>query len=1305
MMKFSRWLALTALVTVTACAQSMPDLNRTRDNKVKKSLFSGQWFALSTVVDTPAQSRLSFIGLQGSGELVEWDVQERMLLAYRVHEHVEGAEVFGQRPGTKYRGAVVAAYPIQGHFDVKRGYNAATGEQSNVISENGSDRKWHEREYIRVDWGKNMIADLRFDPDNFTLTSGGDFIHENADEPGALDVAEDHINITSRVMVAPINSSSCFYGWREYDDNTMDCEASEVTYRTSFRKLDPVEEATYEKMYYDDLRYNKFGNFRVNRYAYNRDYGVRFSNTKFLSTRWNIWESATDANGNALEPSARTPQPIVFYLNAEFPYDNAALVEGNAKVEAQWDEKFRNAVAAAQNVDASSVRQMYYICDNPVRDYGADTARQEACGEVGLSPLLGDLRYPMVNYITQPHLSAPLGYGPSTANPLTGRLLHGTANLYGASLNTYVQYATDMVKLLNGDLEMDEFLEGYYESVLSGSGSSTLTAHRALDGEALSKFSAKNDFHGLSDQLGESVRNGSLDGDWSRPLADAVAGTRFESLGLTPEMVHAFSGGETAAADHDAHKFSPANMIGREWFTEEKARKRYLERNGCIFAPEFSDTAIAAVARRLQSNPEVLTNGSIDYDKVGEWVRKEIYVAVLLHELGHTFGMAHNFAASTDALNYDDNYWRLRTADGDVEPLFSMDPAARQAVIEATDEDGHTLREYQYSSIMEYGRRWMSDIGGLGKYDNAWTKYVYGGTVEVWDVPGVQEDAYDGLKAKLQPHNYHYSQIPELLKFGGGGSHATAIERINMRRDIPWSDVGEEAGQVSPDREVFYRFCDNTHGGRFAWCNPFDEGADQYEVVAAVAEDYEGYYPFYNFRRNRLGFGVNLNGYINRILGRLMDVSDQYKHFVNEQMFLRGGDCIDPVTGNPVTSGGQNLKVWESPVCGGDGMAASQLGFDLLARIIQQPDLGTYVWNEEDDAYEGFDLTYGGSLPDPAEDPEYDLDKQFELMDSPARDHETRYNRDRFGYGFYYKPESIGVWWDKYMALYAFILPGANFAYVDSRPDMVKYSMNWSYLFAGPLMNLSAAVATRTYKGYAPLYDEQSGDLEWRRFTTASTADEARYAASTVINPGDSFTVRYLSILLGAGWMQQSSFDKSFNENFKIGVVGARDGFEVSDEVKADPERYVEVTDQVNYRTYFAVNTGAFGAEVGTYGGHQALSAGYTLLKQIHDLYLDADGSLSDARIAAEAALVLDDEVADAIEELVAIAGALPECLADQNSFNCRVAKNQATARATNEVGPARAQERGEFNVRRDLHNAFYFPDLIRGLVHAYENR
>jgi hypothetical protein len=321
-------------------------------------------------------------------------------------------------------------------------------------------------------------------------------------------------------------------------------------------------------------------------------------------------------------------------------------------------------------------------------------------------------------------------------------------------------------------------------------------------------------------------------------------------------------------------------------------------------------------------------------------------------------------------------------------------------------------------------------------------------------------------------------------------------------------------------------------------------------------------------------------------------------------MYLRGDkDCVHPVSGQPVQEAGRNLKAWESPICGGDGHAASRLGFDLFARIMQQPDLGTYIWNTELEVYQGFDRRINtrtgrsfSELPDLSEDPEYDLDRRFELYDAPARDHETRFNRDRFGYGFYYKPESIGVWWDKYMVLNSMISAGENFAYTDTRPELIRYNINWSLLFGGEMLNIAGAAAAQVYDAYGPMYD---GDkVIWRRFATASEAEKASYVNNEVLSPGDSFSVRFISIIMGAGWMPQTTMSKSFNQAFKIGVVGAQDQFDVSDETKADPDLYVELEDPITHRTYYAVNTGRMESHLADYGGAPAISPGYELLKR-----------------------------------------------------------------------------------------------------------
>ena len=76
--------------------------------------------------------------------------------------------------------------------------------------------------------------------------------------------------------------------------------------------------------------------------------------------------------------------------------------------------------------------------------------------------MIGDARYNYIYWVTNPHASSPLGYGPSAADPDTGQLFWGSAYIYGAALTTYGQYGKDLVDLLNGDLDVDSLINGQY---------------------------------------------------------------------------------------------------------------------------------------------------------------------------------------------------------------------------------------------------------------------------------------------------------------------------------------------------------------------------------------------------------------------------------------------------------------------------------------------------------------------------------------------------------------------------------------------------------------------------------------------------------------------------------------------------------------------------------------------------------------------------------------------------------------------------------------------------------------------------
>ena len=85
-------------------------------------------------------------------------------------------------------------------------------------------------------------------------------------------------------------------------------------------------------------------------------------------------------------------------------------------------------------------------------------------------------------------------------------------------------------------------------------------------------------------------------------------------------------------------------------------------------------------------------------------VRAQMFRQVMLHEVGHTLGLRHNFAGSFDAFNFRPEYWELRAADGTVEPRH-VDP-------ETPEEIAGRIHEFEYSSIMDYAGLTGRRLGG-----------------------------------------------------------------------------------------------------------------------------------------------------------------------------------------------------------------------------------------------------------------------------------------------------------------------------------------------------------------------------------------------------------------------------------------------------------------------------------------------------------------------------------------------------------------------------------------------------------------
>ena len=354
----SKWLgrlALTGLVftvcgssgLISGCAEERDPINRVQQGALAKSFFLGpnledpkddpEFRTKAFNIDSGANtdSAAGSIGGASAIERLRWEVTEDMLIAHRSYQESPGADNRGlprkQDPKTgkwefptKPTGTIVAAYRIEGHFDIRRAYNAATGEEQNVIEENQSDRPWYKREYMRVNWGMNMAESTSGDT-SWVFGGGSDATavdysetNENDEDRPHFEVGTGYFDITNKYQLKP---SPGPYGIPEcvligfYNGTTsFDCTPIEVKMRTSFQRLSGDED--FEPFEEDRAFRDVVGNWGNAGNNFNREYGgapitawdpqygYTDANTKTFYSIHNIWEkshTATACNDNADE--------------------------------------------------------------------------------------------------------------------------------------------------------------------------------------------------------------------------------------------------------------------------------------------------------------------------------------------------------------------------------------------------------------------------------------------------------------------------------------------------------------------------------------------------------------------------------------------------------------------------------------------------------------------------------------------------------------------------------------------------------------------------------------------------------------------------------------------------------------------------------------------------------------------------------------------------------------------------------------------------------------------------------------------
>lgn len=323
--------------------------------------------------------------------------------------------------------------------------------------------------------------------------------------------------------------------------------------------------------------------------------------------------------------------------------------------------------------------------------------------------MIGDSRYSFIYWVTNPHASSPLGYGPSASDPDTGMLFWGTAYIYGAAMTTYAQWGKDLVDLLNGDLDVDTTVSGKYikdylasldkaardDSLYEGAkaearatqfdtGSVDDAAARAtldmskIAGAPIDDKLREESMKTMSDYgdpklIGKKLvdEGGFFDMGEVYARMDKIRGTPLERAMINDEVALVASGGEIQPGDALGPEaiggISPAGWATPRRAINEKLRMQLLGYHS-VYMAEFSDPSLIAMAKRLKCNDGESPTDKYDGDVFGTNVcykgdaartilHDTLYRGVLEHEIGHTVGLRHNFSGSADVLNYFDPYF------------------------------------------------------------------------------------------------------------------------------------------------------------------------------------------------------------------------------------------------------------------------------------------------------------------------------------------------------------------------------------------------------------------------------------------------------------------------------------------------------------------------------------------------------------------------------------------------------------------------------------------------------------------------
>ncbi|MDP3275431.1 MAG: hypothetical protein Q8Q09_09575 [Deltaproteobacteria bacterium] len=638
---------------------------------------------------------------------------------------------------------------------------------------------------------------------------------------------------------------------------------------------------------------------------------------------------------------------------------------------------------------------------------------------------------------------------------------------------------------------------------------------------------------------------------------------------------------------------------------------------------------------------------TVNWNAAREWLVQYVHYPVMLHELGHALGERHNFASSSDAINYNDRYWAIRSARHNnnsnmIRPRWEYTAAGQPYM----SDDERNLGEdaTAYSSIMDYK---STEGTGLGHYDYAFVKHGYVNMVEAFRTVanrdralnlfqtysgGGQQPLSFGLQgttsANLRLTSFHYTEIPSVvgtsnrtIEIGPGQSRTgtypnlTNENRFNVflheTRSEGYNSLGWDPDHTNVSRRgpsgaeeehlvVPYRFETDDYAGVYWFNSRYDGGADFYETMQYFAQRYIDYYPFSSFSRERASFTVN--GYVNRMNGRYLDnmyyimrVASIYEGFYR--------DIFAAVT---------NYNEWKQQTASVSMALGISTVFDALTTALLMPE-----WSR-------FGATF--ALNTRAEDGQRYFDEAgfgqngvFQMPIGEGRQFQTTYD---YASGRFWRERLVnaGSYYDKIFALNYMTDTFLFSVNRELNQDLRQYQVNVYTVYPGQTMRLFGSILSEDWSDIGPQAQIRGRDVTMVRTQLARLnlpqgtmpTQNGRDPALNAVNPNLGFTGMLWSAVLGMAGLS-GSYDQRFVHSARLWSDGDPHG------VGVPVTQTVTFTDPVTRLTYRALR------QDNPVPGATNLDPGISTRESARPLSLDGSNYPNERGIAARMILRAND--------------------------------------------------------------------------------